>query len=79
MDTIKLQNRHYKTKLISIDNIGECLVASTILNNRIISEDGTYTSKEAILIDEQIYFFVEPHILRQDNDKLTNYVRKNCL
>jgi len=62
-----------------MENAGICIIASTALNKKLVTEKGSYTSEEARYIDEHIYFFVDPGKLKLSDQALSNYVTKNCI
>lgn len=79
MNIILFEKRKYKVRQVQFTNSGELNIASTFLNRKLFSDNGLYKSEEARVIDELIYFFVEPEKLRLSDNKLLNYVRENCL
>ena len=79
MNMILFEKRKYKVRQVQITNLGELNIASTFLNKKLFSDNGLYKSEEARVIDELIYFFVEPKKLRLSDNKLSKYVRENCL
>ena len=79
MSSITFENRKYRLREVEIDNIGKVNIASTKLNDKLISNEGTYTSNEAILVDEQIYFFVEQSKLKLSNQDLIKHIKKYCI
>ena len=79
MDSIQFGKRNYRIREVEMEDAGIRIIASTYLNKRLVTEEGSYTSKEAGYIDEQIYFFVEPGKLKLSDQALNNYVIKNCI
>ena len=79
MSVITFQNRKYKVRYIEIEGEGTRLIASSALNKKLVSPEGSYTSKDAIDEDERIYFFVEPHILKLKYSELVQHVIKYCV
>jgi len=79
MNIILFEKRKYKIRQVQINNLGELNIASTFLNRKLFSDNGLYKSEEARVIDELIYFFVEPVKLRLSDSKLLKYVKENCL
>ena len=79
MDSIQFGNRNYRIREVEMEDAGIRIIASTSLNKRLVTEEGSYTSKEARYIDEQIYFFVKPGKLKLSDQALNNYVIKNCI
>ena len=76
--TIEFEKRKYTIREVEIPGVGERIIASTELNNILISEDGEYKSDEARYIDEQIYFFLEPDKLNFSDTALSLYVNGAC-
>ena len=79
MDSLKFENRNYRIRQLEIEDAGVRIIASTALNKRLMTGEGSYTSQEARLLDEMIYFYVEPDILKLNDTSLSNYVNKNCI
>ena len=78
MNSVQFGNRNYRIREVEIEDAGICIIASTALNKKLVTEKGSYTSEEARYIDEQIYFFVTPGKLKLSNQALSNYVTKIC-
>jgi len=74
MHSITFENRKFK-----IREIESRIIASTDLNNILITTDGNYKTDEARFIDEQIYFFVEPENLNLSYYALSCYLEKKCV
>jgi len=79
MNTILFEKRNYRIRQIEIDDLGSLNIASTKLNDKLLSENGAYKSIEASYIDEQIYFFIEPTKLRLNDEALIEYIKKSCI
>lgn len=78
MEAIEFENRKYPIRQIEIDE-RQLIISSTTLNNILLNDNGAYKSNEAIYIDELIYFFVEPSILKLKSKDLIEYVKINCI
>ena len=59
MDIIKFQNQAFKLREIEFPEFGNILISTNSLNRILLNEDGSYSSTEAALIDEKIFYFVE--------------------
>jgi len=79
MNTIEFENRKYRIRQIEINEVDNRIIASTSLNKKLVSIDGNYKSDEARYIDEQIYFFVDPEILKLNDLTLIKYVNRYCI
>jgi len=78
MNSITFENRKFEIKEIKIKGIGSRIIATTDLNNILVSIEGVYKSDEARFIDEQIYYFVEPDKFKLKGSVLSKYVEKYC-
>lgn len=56
---ITFKNRSYKTREIYLPKFGNVLISTDKLNAKLLDENGSYVSKQALLIDEKIFYFVE--------------------
>lgn len=79
MDTIQFENKKFKLRQIQTKDGLNRIIASTELNNSLLTESGNYVSVEARKIDEQIYFFVDKPQLNLNNNELADYVNRACL
>ena len=79
MTTIEFEKTKYVIRQIEIKDLGVMTIAGTDLNDKLLCENGSYTSNEAIFIDEQIYFFVEPAKLNLNDKDLIEHVNKYCV
>ncbi len=79
MNTIQFENKKFKIRQIQTKDGLERIIASTELNNNLLTETGNYKSVEARKIDEQIYFFVDKPQLNLNNIELADYVNRVCL
>lgn len=55
---ILYQRKNYKSREIVLPVYGEVLISVTSLNEKLMLDSGNYASKEALDIDEKIYYFV---------------------
>jgi hypothetical protein len=78
MNTIQFENKKFKIRQIQTKDGLTRIIASTKLNNSLLTETGKYVSVEARKIDEQIYFFVDKPQLNLNNNELADYVDKAC-
>jgi len=74
MEILRFNNTGYPFRNIILPNIGEVTLATTTLNSKIINEDGSYTSENARLIDEKIYYFVDDNEMLFCDKALTDIV-----
>lgn len=79
MNTIQFENKKFKIRQIQTKDGLKRIIASTELNNNLLTETGNYKSVEARKIDEQIYFFVDKPQLNLNNIELADYVNRVCL
>lgn len=70
MEFITFQNQNFKVREIEISEFGNVLISTNSLNELLLNEDGSYSSKEAQVIDEQIFYFVEDYEIDLDKEGL---------
>lgn len=71
---IRFNKRNYSTRSLRFPLLGELTVASTVLNDRLMTKDGGYVSKEAQYIDEQIFYFIPPCDFKLDDRDLARKI-----
>ena len=70
LDFILFAENMYPARKVAIEGYGSELIISTEdLETVLINEDGGYTSTEARLIDEQIFFYVPKRIAVDCSDE----------
>ncbi len=70
MCIITFQNQNFKGREIEISEFGNVLISTNSLNKLLMNEDGSYSSNEAQVVDEQIFYFVEDHEIDLDEEVL---------
>ncbi len=76
-DYITYKNVNYQIKAIKIKAFGDILISTTDLSDNLMDQNGSaYQSEEARVIDEQIFFFVEPHQINFTYKKLKKILEK---
>lgn len=68
---IIFQNINYKIRELNLPKFGDVLISTTSLNEKLFDLTGKYVSDEALLIDEQIFYFVEECEIDNDLSILT--------
>jgi hypothetical protein len=74
MESIKFQSKIFPLKELEISNSNSVLISTTELNNLLMIENGGYVSREAEMIDEAIYYYVEPNQILFSNKKLLKLI-----
>lgn len=70
-DSIKFGGRKYRLRIVDLGGMfGVCSVASEHLNKLLIDDVGQYTSIEAELVDQRIFFFVPSSYFGLSNREL---------
>ena len=70
LDFIVFAENKYPIRKVAIEGYGsELIISSEDLESVLINEDGSYTSPEARLIDEQILFYVPKRIAVDCSDE----------
>lgn len=78
MDAIQFNNRHYKIRDIYIPAYGYRIVASTMLSNKLMNEEGSnYVSDEARHVDERIFFYISPTQFGLSDKKLRKVISES--
>lgn len=76
MDYINFQNKKFPLRELEIYNSNSVFISTTELNNLLMTVNGCYVSNEAELIDENIYYYVEPHQISLSDKKLQKLIVK---
>ena len=71
---ITFQNEIFKTRNLALSGFGNVLISTISLNEKLLNENGTYTSEEALKVDEQIFYFVEKNEISLPNQKLAEII-----
>ena len=70
LDFIVFAENKYPIRKVAIEGYGsELMISSEDLESVLINEDGGYTSPEARLIDEHIFFYVPERIAMDCSDE----------
>ncbi len=59
MEQINFQNKLFPLREVQLSKSNNVFISTVDLNNLLMTETGNYVSKEAELIDEGIYYYVE--------------------
>lgn len=70
---ITFQNINFKTRSILLPEFGDVLISTSSLNEKLLN-GSSYVSKEALKVDEQIFYFVEENEISLPNQKLTEII-----
>jgi hypothetical protein len=76
METIEFENARYPIKNIFLPNYGEVTLSTSLLNIKIMNDNGSYSSEEARLIDESILFYVEQNEIHYSENKLIKLINQ---
>ena len=71
---ITFENINFKTRRILLTEFGDVLISTCSLNEKLLNENGSYVSEEALEVDEQIFYFVEENEISLPNQKLTEII-----
>jgi hypothetical protein len=74
MNVLKYKNSQYRIRALYHKEFGEVLIATLSLADKLISDDGKYFSDEARIIDEQIFYYVEPYQIKLPDSELHRLV-----
>jgi hypothetical protein len=78
MEIIEFQKKQYRIREIKLPKVGKVLISTTSLNEALLKK-GSYVSDNAVIIDEQIYYFVNEREITLSDKKLINLVKKELL
>ncbi len=70
METIEYKNKEFEVREIDFQGLGNVLISTTSLNELLLNEEGGYVSDEAIVIDEQIFYFVDENEIKLSEQEL---------
>jgi hypothetical protein len=59
MNSVRFQNIEFKIREIDLPQWGNVLISITGLNEKLMSEGGSYVSEIANVIDDQIFYYVD--------------------
>lgn len=79
MNTIKFQNKEYKTREIELPEFGNVLISTTSLNDALLNNGSNYVSDEAKNIDDEIYFFVEENEIEMNEVDLVKLISQQAV
>ncbi|TAH26169.1 MAG: hypothetical protein EAZ07_05640 [Cytophagales bacterium] len=79
MNTIKFQNKEYKTREIELPEFGNVLISTTSLNDALLNNGSNYVSDEAKNIDDEIYFFVEENEIEMNEVDLVKLISQQVV
>lgn len=71
---IMFDDKLHETKWMKLPEFGNVLIAKTILRNLLLDDDCEYTSEEAKVIDESIFFYVEDDEFNMRNKSLSKII-----
>jgi hypothetical protein len=74
MDTINFQNKEFKVRELEFPEIGNVLISTNSLNESLLNEYGAYASEEAIVVDENIFYFVGNNEIELSDNELMNLI-----
>jgi hypothetical protein len=59
MNEIKFNDKAYICRTMEIKGFGEVIISEMGLNESIMDKDGGYISKEAAVVDEKVFYYVD--------------------
>lgn len=74
MEHINFQSKIFPLRELEISYSNPVFISRTELNNLLMTENGAYVSREAELIDERIYYYVESSQILLSNRKLLKLI-----
>lgn len=74
MDIIVFENKEFKIREIDLPDFGIVLISTNSLNELLLNENGNYTSEEAKIIDEKIFYFVDDSEIELVEEAIVNLI-----
>lgn len=74
MNIINFQNKEFKIRELELPEIGNVLISTNSLNESLLNETGGYVSNEAIVVDENIFYFVNDNEMKLSDKDLINLI-----
>lgn len=74
MEHINFKNKLFPLREVQLSESNNVFISTVDLNNLLMTETGSFVSKEAELIDEGIYYYVEPYQFFLSNKKLLKLI-----
>lgn len=75
---ITFNEKEYPARSIDVEDFGEVTIASLKLDEELFDKDGNYVSREALRVDEGIFFYVDEELLKEMSDSaLSAYVQES--
>jgi len=76
---IQFEDREFETRVVDIPSYGEVLISVTSLNDLLMTYTGEYVSEEALVVDEEIFYFVKDHQFNLPNYELQKLITSEVL
>ena len=76
-ESICYNQKEYKGRRLDIPGWGNYLVASTILESKIVDSNYEFVSKEAENVDEEIFFYIHPSDYKKTDSILALTILKS--
>ncbi|MBC7721596.1 MAG: hypothetical protein H7068_06190 [Pedobacter sp.] len=74
MATIEFQNKEFKVREIELSKFGNVLISTNSLNELLLNDYVGYTSGEAKIVGEKIFYFVENNEIELSEEELIKSV-----
>ncbi len=75
INSIIFNNQKFPVRELNFKEYGNILISTTLLNSQLILKDGSYFSDKARVLDEEIFYFVEPNDIYLSEDKLIRIIK----
>lgn len=74
MHTITFENFEYPIREIDLPEFGNVTISTLNLSNKLLNENSQYVSDKAQLIDEKIFYYLEPEQIELSDKKIANMI-----
>ena len=77
METIIFRNQEFRIKEIDLPSFGEVIISTNKLSSLLFNDEDKYVNKEAELIDDEIFYYVEENEIGLSDFELIPLIEKD--
>jgi hypothetical protein len=74
MRTIVFEKSEYPIREIHLSEFGNVIISTLILSRKLLDENSRYVSENAQLVDEKIFYYVEPDQIELPDKKIAKII-----
>lgn len=76
MNYFEFENKKYPYRELNLNDFGNVVVSTDALNKVLMNDEGAYTSKNAMFLDEGVFFFVDENDIILPTNQLRTVINK---